>query len=42
LVPAVGVTYTPVHGYAGSEAVTIEEINLDGKRQLVRIALQVM
>jgi hypothetical protein len=42
LVPGVGVIYTPVHGYAGTDAVTIEEINLDGKRQLVRIELQVM
>ncbi len=42
LVPAMGVSYTPASGYAGADALTIEEINMDGKRQVLRIELTVM
>jgi len=42
LVPAMGVTYTPAPGYSGSDALTVEEVNVDGKRQMLRIELTVM
>lgn len=37
-----GVTYTPAPGYSGNDALTVEEVNVDGKRQMLRIELTVM
>jgi hypothetical protein len=42
LVPSTGVTYTPTLGYSGSDALTIEEVTVDGRRQVIRIDLKVM
>lgn len=41
LVPAVGVSYTPVQDYSGGDQLTIEEITVDGKREVFRIELKV-
>lgn len=32
----------PASGYAGTDALTIEEVSVDGKRQVLRIELTVM
>jgi hypothetical protein len=40
-VPGITVTYTPTPGFAGSDAVTFEETNLDGGHRSFRIALTV-
>jgi dienelactone hydrolase len=40
-VPGVAVIYTPVAGFVGSDAVTIEETTVDGVRRSFRIALTV-
>jgi dienelactone hydrolase len=40
-VPGVAVTYTPAPGFAGSDAVTFEETNVDGRHRLFRITLTV-
>ena len=42
LVPAMGVTYTPAPGYSGNDALTVEEVNVNGRRQVLRIELTVM
>jgi dienelactone hydrolase len=42
VVPAVGVTYTPVPNYSGGDGLTIEETTADGKRSVFRIELKVM
>lgn len=39
---AMGVTYTPAFGYADQDAFTIEEVNVDGNRQALRIEPTVM
>ena len=41
MVPAVGVTYTPVQNYSGGDRLTIEEITVDGKREVFRVELKV-
>ena len=41
MVPAVGVTYTPVQNYSGGDRLTIEEITVDCKREVFRVELKV-
>ena len=41
LAPAMGMTYTPSPGFQGSDAVTVDEVNIDGRRQTLRISLTV-
>jgi hypothetical protein len=42
MVPAMGVIYTPLQGYSGGDRLTIEEITVDGRREVFRISLKVM
>jgi len=42
LVPSVGVTYTPAPGFSGGDTLTIEDVDVDGKRQVIRIDLKVV
>jgi dienelactone hydrolase len=42
MVPAIGLTYTPVPDYSGGDRLTIEETTVDGKHEVFRIELQVM
>ena len=42
LVPMLEVTYTPAASYAGADEISIEEITLDGRREIFSIGLKVM
>ncbi len=42
VVPAMGVTYAPVPGYSGTDALVIDETAPDGRHQVIRLELRVM
>ena len=42
LAPGMGVTYTPLPGYSGADALVIDETTSDGQRQIIRIELSVL
>lgn len=41
MVRALGVMYTPAPGYAGTDALTIDEVGLNGQHQVIRVELSV-
>lgn len=40
-VPAVGVRYTPGPGYSGGDSLTLDQVDTEGRRQSIRVALTV-